>query len=59
VHVHVAIPEGLADDARRAAELPPRTPVQALIRLALAKLANWPDAAATAVSRPRADGGEH
>jgi hypothetical protein len=54
--VHVAIPEGLADDARRVAQLPEHTTVQALIRLALAKLANWPEAAAATIARPRAGG---
>jgi hypothetical protein len=50
--IHVAIPECLADDARRAAQLPARTSVQALIRVALAKLAGWPDSAV----RPAAEG---
>lgn len=51
--IHVAVPEALADDARRAAQLPARTSVQALIRLALARLAGWPDSAALTVARPK------
>jgi hypothetical protein len=57
--VHVAVPEALADDARRAAQLPARTSVQAVIRYAVAKLAGLPDSAALAIARPRAEGGEH
>jgi hypothetical protein len=45
-----------ADDARRAAQLPARTSVQALIRVALAKLAGWPDSAVQTVARPRKGG---
>lgn len=54
--IHVAVPEALADDARRAAQLPARTSVQALIRFALARLAQWPDSAVQTVARQK--GGE-
>jgi hypothetical protein len=56
--VHLAVPEALVDDARRAAKLPPRTPVPAVIRHALALLAGWPDSAVASIARPRREGGK-
>jgi len=55
--VHVAVADGLAAEAMRAAKLPAGTPVQAVIRFALAKLAGWPDAAALHAARARAKDG--
>ena len=48
---HVRIPARLIADARRAAELPADTRPADLIKLALARLAGWPDAAAETIAR--------
>jgi hypothetical protein len=51
--LHARVPEPLLADARRQA---PQLGVGALVRLALARLAGWPDAAAEAIARPRQKG---
>ena len=52
---HIRVDESLADAAREAVGLPHIT-LPALVRLALAKLAGWPDAAAATIARSRESG---
>jgi hypothetical protein len=56
--VHVSVPRALAADAMREARLPASTSVQALIRLALARMAGWPESAAATIARTHATGGK-
>lgn len=53
--LHARVPEPLLADARQQA---PHLGVGALVRLALARLAGWPESAAQVVARTRADHGE-
>ena len=53
--LHARVPEPLLADARRQA---PQLGVGVLVRLALARLAGWPESAAQVIARPRADPGE-
>ena len=50
--LHARVPEPLLAAARRQA---PQLGVGALVRLALARLTGWPDAAAEAIAKPRHD----
>jgi Arc/MetJ family transcription regulator len=54
---HIRVDESLIAAAREAAGLPHIT-LPSLVRLALAKLAGWPDAAALTAARTRATGGK-
>jgi hypothetical protein len=49
--VHLVLDNRLLADARAGAGVPEQTPAAALVRLALARLARWPDAAAWTVAR--------
>jgi hypothetical protein len=48
--LHARVPEPLLADARRQA---PQLGVGALVRLALARLAGWPESAVQVIARPR------
>jgi hypothetical protein len=52
--LHARIPEPLIADARKQA---PQLGVAALVRLALARLAGWPESAAQTAARPRGERG--
>jgi hypothetical protein len=52
--LHARVPETLLAAAREAPEVPAGLGVAALVRLALARLAGWPDSAALAVTVRRA-----
>jgi hypothetical protein len=54
--VHALVPEPLIEAARAAPDVPAGLGVAALVRLALARLAGWPDTAVRAVTRPRGGG---
>lgn len=56
--VHIRVDDQLADAARRGAGLPADVGLAAVIRLALAKLAGWPDAAASYAARISREAGQ-
>jgi len=55
-HAHISVNAQLESAAREASGLPPHASLPALVRYALAKLAQWPDSAAASAARiPPAD----